>query len=243
MPHLLVQATLEPAAGFSDESVVNTFAFASEVTIDAAARLDILNAVAGFYNTLHFEAAATVASYLAGTLSRDVGGCSLKMYDITGHLDGSPAGSPIEDSTFTLGAAATADNMPTQTAAVITTRARGALDEPVEGPGGVRPRQRVSGRLFVGPLNESAFVSGSSDHRRFTTAFMGSLICAAEGLQDALVDGDYAWCVWSRTNADMIPIVRAECDDSPDVLRSRKINPTQRYVRNFDPVPDLILAA
>lgn len=235
MPNVLVTATLDPASGFDQEAAQNSFAFASDVAISPGVILDIHNAVASFYQE--------IGIYLSSRLSRAAGDCTLKMYDVTNHLDGSPHGSPIADDAFTLPASAVSDNLPTQVAACLTLRARGALDQPVEGPGDIRPRQRFSGRLFVGPLNEDPRDSSAGDGSYLKQGFVDAVLLAAENLQDALVDGDYAWCVWSRARADMVPITRVEMDNSFDVIRSRQLAPTLRTARTFAPAPSLILGA
>lgn len=243
MPALLVVATLEPAAGADAETAVNTFAFGSDVDVDAAVQLDILNAVASFYTGVPTGGTAAVGTYLTPRLSRSVGECSLKMYDITGHLDGSPHGSPIAEGAFTLPAAGSGQALPPQAAVAITLRARNALLEPVEGAPNIRPRQRKTGRIYIGPLNLTAVDSDTGVGDQVKNAMRDNLMRACEDLQDALVDGDYAWGVWSRAEQDLIPVTRVEVDNSFDVIRSRKRGATVRDERTFAPAPALVLGA
>jgi hypothetical protein len=243
MTDLLVTATLEPAAGFDMEAVVNTFAFRADVPIDAAVVLDIHNAVSQFYSGVAPGATFALGGYLNSMISRAVSACSLKMYDITGHLDGSPHGSPIAEDAFTLPAAINPINLPPQAAVVLTLRGRDALEMPVEGALGIRPRQRRSGRLFFGSLNRAAADDTANAHSRPAATLRTDLMAAAEALQDALVDGDYIWGVWSRTAETILGIERVEVDDSFDVLRSRKLAPSVRQSRTFVPEPALVLGA
>lgn len=242
MPQVLVTAELPSTSGIGADSAVNNFAFTSDIALDAAERLDIFNAVAAFYASTPAGGVQAVGAYLASSIDRTVSACALKMYDISADLDGSPHGSPIDEATFTLPAAGDLHALPSQTCAVLTLRARDALNFPVEGVADSRPRARRTGRLFIGPLNADA-EAASGGVTRPSSPFRDDLCRAAEALQDALVDGDYAWGVWSRALQAVIPVTRAEADDSFDVLRSRKLDPTARTVRTFAPEPALILGA
>lgn len=249
MPSLLTTVTLE-ALTATDETVVNNFAFHSAVAIDAAVILDIHNAVAGFYNTLPATGTRAVGKYLSPTLDRASASVTIRSYDITGILGINPAtgrpyphGSPIAEDNITLTTSDSTDALPSQVACVLTLRGRDAIEQAVEGPGNIRPRQRRTGRLYIGPLNIAAETNSVNGHSRPVVTFRDDLLLAAEELQDALVDGSYAWCVWSRADGAMYPIERVECDDSWDVIRSRKLDPTVRNVRTFTPEPALVLGA
>lgn len=243
MPDLLVNVIFDAANGWNEDSVMNSFAFRSDVPVEPVMLLDIKNAVASFYNGLATGQGTTIASYISSQIDRSTGGVALKTYDITGHLDGSPVGSPIDVDSFTLGTQSTQTLLPPTTAAVVTLRGRDAVSFPVEGPNNTRPRARRTGRLFLGPLSANAGSTANNTAQRPSSTFRGAVLAACEGLQDALVDGDYTWCVWSRATSSMHAIVRAEMDDSFDVLRSRKQRPTTRSVRTFAPEPSVVLAA
>lgn len=238
---LHVVAEFESASGFTDESYMNTFSFVGEGDADAATLLDIKNAVAGFYNTTPSGESSPLATYISAHVSRAAGGVRLKVYDLGGLIINPPFGSPIDEDSFTLGATSSTESLPWQCAAVLTLRARNAITSPVESGTGTRPRQRLSGRLYLGPLAAEAADGTSS--KTVGAAFRTLATKAAETMQDALVDGEYAWGVWSRAEHEIVPIVRVEMDDSIDVLRSRKKDPTVRTAVTFSPVPALILGA
>jgi hypothetical protein len=249
--------TLDPASGFDADAAVNTFSFTSVDELDAAGRLDVLNAINQFYNGIAPGQVSSVASYLSAILDRSVGGASIRLYDITGAEQAvnvadpgdppkwrtPPHGSPIEDSAFTLAAAAGQGSLPQQVAMALTLRARGALEDPVEGAGGIRPRARSTGKLYLGPLGTVAANVVNGVVSRPTTAFREDAMRAAEGLQDALVDGSYAWGVWSRMRGEVIPVTRVEVDDSFDTQRRRQSPPSVRNSVTFAPEPGLILGA
>lgn len=257
MTDLLTTVTMPSVSGLAEDSIVNTFCLKSDVGVDAAVILDWHNAISNFYNGLSAGQGVRVGAYLASTLSRVANAGIMKTYDITGKLlaevpEGSPAGtkprppahgSPIAEDPFTLTAPDTTGNLPPQIQAVITLRGRDALAQPVEGAGDTRPRQRRSGRLFIGPLNTSAQSAVANQITRPSATFRDNLMRACEGLQDQLVDGDYIWSVWSRASGALFGIERVEVDDSFDVLRSRKAAPTVRNSFVFAPEPSLVLGA
>lgn len=249
MPEQLVVATIEPASGFKQEAAVNTFAFKTTTNPDAATRLDILAAVAQFYTA--------IGGYLSSLYDRTASVNTLKMYDISGNLSatkledgGAPFGSPIDQGTFSLPAPISTTNLPAQVASVLTLRARNALTAPAEGsiagndgPVPIRPRARLSGRLYLGRLNRGAETGSTNTESRPIAGFRSAVLAAAEALQDDLVDGAYAWGVWSRARAEVVPIVRVEMDDAFDVLRSRRAPATARDGRTFSPAPALVLGS
>lgn len=243
MGSLLVTTSLDVSGGFTDESVQNSFAFTTDVAIDDTVLLDIGSAVISFFNDTAPGATHPVAYYIGQQIDRSAGACRIKKYDIGGHLDGTPHGSPIQDGTWTLGAGAAASPLPAQVAGVLTLRARNALTFPVEAAGGTRPRARHSGRLYLGPLSRQAANDTAGAESFPHSDFIADVLKSAEALQDNLADGDYAWGVWSRSDARIVPITRVEMADSWGTLRSRKSDPTVRTARTFAPVPSLILGA
>lgn len=248
MADLLVTVTHDNLSSWSGDSAQNSFAFKVGVAVDASVLLDIKNAVSSFYNGITGAQAATLSAYMAPFLDRSAGASKVRVYDITGLLGIDPVtgrpfphGSPIDEDSLTL-SASLGSALPGQVALVLTLRGRDALAQPIEGPGDIRPRARRSGRLYLGPLNRATLDEPGGQGRPLS-AFRDDMLLAAEGLQDALVDGDYAWSVWSRTAAALYPIERAEVDNSYDVIRSRKADTTARSTVTFLPEPALVLGA
>lgn len=240
-----------------DLACVNSFAIHTEGAMDAGKILVAFDSVNDFYEELAAGQTGAVGGYLHSAMSHSANACPLKMYDLTGTLGLDPAkisaknpnglpyshGSPVAESTMTLPAAIGAINLPTQTAAVLTLRGRGAIAAPVEGAGDIRPRSRLSGRLFLGSLNLAAVTQNAGSVVRPGGQFMTDVMLAAESMQDQLNAAGMTWCVWSRTSGTMHAVTRVEIDDSLDVLRSRKYPPSVRNERTFVPVPDLALGA
>lgn len=249
MPSLLTTVTFE-ALNQGVETVQNSFAFHSAIPIDSATILDIHNAVSGFYNNVGTGQTRAVGAYISPTIDRASASVSIRSYDLSAGLGINPAtgrpyshGSPIATDMITLVASGSTDALPTQLCSFLTLRGRNALDQPVEAPGNVRPRQRRTGRIAIGPLNVLAETNVANNSSRPDSVFRQDCLKAAENLQDNLVDGAYAWSVWSRSAGQMFPIERVEMDDSFDVIRSRKLNPTVRDQRTFAPEPALVLGA
>lgn len=195
-------------------------------------------------------AADSITSLFSQSISRAVDSGMAKCFDITGHLDGSPHGSPIATLPIEADAAAGGGPLASQLAVCVTLRARNALSYPVEVPPAPpgepnvqRPRARHSGRMFFGPIN--SFYQGASPdgEPRPGSGTIGILLAGCEAIQDELNAEGFAWCVWSRKNQAMSVIERVECDDSFDIIRSRKAAPLSRSVRVLSPVPDLALGA
>lgn len=261
MTDILITATLEDEGGFTDDSIVNSFAFRGPGEADELA--DVLaDHVIQFYNSIPAGGAiAPISSFISSRVTRTAGACTVRGYDITGRLgylepgdEGfvigkkrlASHGSPVLEQAFTLGAAADPSNLPAQIANVLTLRARGAEAAPVEGPGDTRPRSRKTGRLYIGPLNNRAAVPGDASAANFARPdgdFQTTLLQAGEQLQDSANAAGANWCVWSRTDGAMHAVTSVQVDDSWDVIRSRKRKPTVRLTRTFAPVPPVVLAA
>lgn len=107
-----------------------------------------------------------------------------------------------------------------------------------------RPRQRRTGKLYLGPLTwASADHTIGIDGQRIGNTFRTDVLASAESLQDNVEGEGYLWCVWSRSNGAVSAIERVEMDNSYDVIRKRKAAPTARDARTFAPQPDLALGA
>lgn len=244
MPPILVTSTIEPAAGFANETVVNSFVVTDAGPGDAAAYAElVVPNIMEFFTTVRSGMVRAIGTYLSATLSRAAGTHVYKAYALSGHLDGSPHGSPVFEATTNLPAAASVENAPPQTTVVLTLRGRGAVTSSVELGDGSRPRTRATGRLHIGSLNVTGLDRPASGVTRPSAEFRQDLLLAAEGLQDSLNAEGSTWAIWSRKDTVLRAITSAEVDDSLDVLRSRKMQPTVRDKRVFAPVPSIALGA
>lgn len=223
---------LAPTSGLPEDTIVNTFTFSHPGVSALLEHTNIANGVKAFYNNTG-TGPQPLAYYLGGHISR-ASLSRVKVYDVTNHLDGEPHGSPVYEDVFTLGAqAANAIQYPQEVALVLTLRAFDAYDVPVERPDAGdpgtavdRPRQRSTGRVYLGPFNEFAF-TGLSVPCRPSAAVRNAARDAAQEMADVLNPGSEL-VVWSRQDGVVRPVTYVETDDAFDTMRKRGVAPTQR---------------
>lgn len=253
--HWLLTATLGHTSGLVENDVVASFPFESS---DGITSLQVFNTTVGsvhrFFNQPN-AANDSVAEFLSPSLSRTSNQIDYRLYDLTGKLgyvldpdDGkwkvAKHGSPVQAGTGSLSVAAGGTALPDEVACVISLRGSTWAAQPVERPDGSdhdekvdRPRQRHSGRLFVGPLAANS-IDSTSGIARPSTAFRTCLLDAAERLHDDVFADQPAggalattWCVWSRKDGAMYPITDAQVDDAFDTQRRRGVAATIRTTR------------
>lgn len=234
---VLAKVTLSSDTNLAADSVVNTFAFSNvddmtDFTLDS-----ISEALQAFYRTIPTGGLAPLADYLSPVLSNATLGSTVDIYDITGKLAQDPVtgkmplvGSPAFTESFTLQAPAPGGvtPLPSEVAYVVTLEAFGREDAPVEldddadfGAERNRPKQRHTGRLYLGPLNSlcTQVVSGVCrpsaalrDTARLAVAQLASTVFGANG---ALL------AVWSRKDGVLRTVDNVSVDDSFDTQRRR----------------------
>lgn len=242
MASTLVTVTFDPANGLADDKVVNTFAFNHASALDSVLANALFGALDGFYNDVQPTAGIRMSSFLSDNLSRNANAVAMKAYDITGLEGINPAtgkvyahGSPKFETVSTLGAAVAAANpLPSQVAIVLTLRAFGWEDQPVEqadgsDPGSAvdRPRARYSGRIFLGPWNTGVLAELSNEARPQTTTVNLIGECAQRMTAEAQTAGAN-WAVWSRRDGDLRNISDVQVDNAFDIQRRRQARPTSR---------------
>lgn len=240
MPDYLATVTLPTVSGLAADDVQLDFVIASSVTVAPGDTLDLSGPIANFFNT-HDGAGHWVAEFLGQQVKRDTNGAIIRYYDISAHLDGSNHGSPVAVDHFTVGPiSSNSSSLPDEVAVVMTLRGEGwdtasvEVINPTPSPHLVRPKQRHSGRLYVGPINLAGY--GNADNRpRPATVLRTTLLNAAERLQDELSAVPATWCVWSRKDAVLRDVVRAEVDDAWDTQRRRGVKPLTRDSRVLIP--------
>lgn len=223
MVAVLADVVLHHKSGLPRDSVVNSFAFATVNPLDDLEAGAIRDDLASFYNTIpsgHNAIAGTIGSQISRTIPVDV-----KLYDLTGHLDGTAHGSPRFVKTFTLGPRlAGATDLPSELCAALSFRADYATD--AEFAAGARPRARDRGRIYIGPLTQTTLTQDSTTGRvNFVSVFRETLATQGAALRDA---PGRAWSVWSRRNAVLEPVTVVWADDAVDIQRRRGEAPTTR---------------
>lgn len=208
---------------------------------DALAR----TAIVEFFTTAAPGNVDPMGLHIATSRSRTVNACKVKTYDITGHLSGTPHGSPIGDSVFTLPASDSTKGLPDEVAVVVRLETLGRSSAPVEAPDSGdpgtevdRPKQRQTGRFYFGPISALGGHSvESGGGNRPSPTFIGNLLDAVEHLRDQLagiVGGVYHIGVWSRQSAQIATASFAAVDDAWDIQRRRGPKPTVLTRRQID---------
>lgn len=233
MQFALATVTFANTTGIARDNVVNDFvAVTDPAKTPAVVGADLLAALTRFYNLA--SEPFDLAHYLGAQLSRVAAQTTVRAYTLDGHLDGTPHGSPFFTGTFTLDPRAGGNTFPDEVACVATIRAAGWDTALVEVPDGAdpgtlvdRPRQRRSGRCYIGPL-EAAAADFTTDAPRPSVAFMQVVRAAYQTLAADLVAGGHHLGVWSRVDAAVRNAVRVEVDNAFDTQRRRGVRATSR---------------
>lgn len=236
MPNSLITATLPNVNGLVEDEVVNAFAIRG---LDAGATAPqisgCLNAIKDFYTGLAAGQVAQVGAYLSDSISRAALACTLKAYDITGFEDGTPHGSPFASATFTMTDAGDSNQLPHEVAFVATLEALGRDSSPVTAPDGAdpdalidRPKQRHTGRIYLGPVCQFA-VDSLGAQARPKAQFMTDVRLAVDKIDsDLFAAGAFGLGVWSRKDAIVRQVVAVSTDDAWDTQRRRGVAATAR---------------
>lgn len=239
----LATAELTAVSGFPEDSVLNSFVFETDDSfVPSSSGLFIAQAIDAFYDD-PTPTNGPVGGFINGTRSRGAGDVKVKLFDITTSLDGTAHGSPVYEDALTLPAAVSSGNLPDEVALVLTLRGSDALTQPVEAPDGAdpgtaidRPRQRKSGRIYVGPLTVATLDGTLTVASRPTSALMNAVLEGADALVAAcdLYGGALLqWCTWSRANAAVYPITSVSVDNAFDIQRRRGVDATNRTIVSF----------
>jgi hypothetical protein len=231
-----VQVVMPGASGLLRDITVNTFTFQAGADLTDADYVDIDSALGAFYNATATGADHPICNYLGAAISRseDV---RTKHYRVEGHLNGTAAGSPdfvgnLGHLGATLGGTTAA--FPNEVAVALAFH--GPFTGTPEFGGGTpptRPRSRLRGRIYLGPLIINAATWGveSVTNRVIVGTMMKTdFLAAGKALFNALQGLSPAvnWVVWSRKNADIAEISTLTVDDAFDTQRRRGQAPTVR---------------
>jgi hypothetical protein len=223
---MLVDVILASTSGMVKDEVINSFVFLTPSTPPSNSDITAAQAaIIDFYNTVSVTNGITVANFLGTQLSRASNACRLNYYNLTGHLSGSPHGSPIATNTFTLGAAQSGEtNMPAEVAGVLSYHSD--LTDLQQELGSTRPAARARGRIFLGPLNTLArTIDGTTHQVTLSGGFRTSVTDAGARL---ILTSGVGWAQWSRRNALVLGVVGGYVDDSFDTQRRRGVAATLR---------------
>lgn len=235
---LLARVEFPHTSGLPEDSAFMdlTIRDVADVVVDTGP-LVVTQAIDGLFNDTHTTGGAphNIAEFISGAVERSALACKVKYYDITAHLSGTPVGSPVAVDSFTLLGSETNNALPREVSCVVTLRGEDWDQVAVSTPGGapgpegdVRPRQRRTGRVYVGPLNTSTLANDTNHRSYVSDVCRGALLNGFFYFQTELVAAGYQLEVWSRKNASTYPCVRVEVDDAFDIQRRRGEDATVR---------------
>lgn len=201
-------AVFQGKSGLPEDQFVNTFHFTGEGTYDEDASLAAA-AVFAFYNATDLGPTySPVSSFLSPWLENAY---VIKTYDMS-----IPPVRVPTDFPQTRIAPTSASGPPEEVAVTLTLH--GSVPP-------ASPRRR--GRIYLGPLNNSAVVSSTATTRSLVhTSFIVALTERAEALVDWPL---LTWCIKSVTPAvNYVPIVSGYVDNALDTQRRRGPDATVR---------------
>ena len=219
------QFILPHVSGLVRDNVVWDFYFATNVSFDSTVMAAIQTSIEDFYTAIITGPSHQVGNYIGRSISRTIHPV-LKSYNVTGHLNGSAAGSPFDTRDLALMPTVTGTgvDLPAEVAGCLSYHTSYGSD-PEFAPG-TRPRARDRGRIFIGPLTSLAMQNATTSlGPQFTQNFIDTLTGATAPLM-ALVNP--IWQQWSRAAARMSDVTGGWVDNAPDTQRRRGERPTAR---------------
>lgn len=234
---ILAVVEMPMRSGLPKDKVVNTFAIGEQASVRGTDVPALKTALKRVYTTATAGSGGQpLGGWLGPQLSRVANACQIKLYDLNGHLDGSPHGSPFDIDSFTLAASLGNDPMPEEVALCCTLEAWQRGQQRVEVPDGSdpdakpdRPRQRFTGRVYFGPWQASESVVDANLMARPNATIQVTLRQVMQRLADELDTNttDRLFLgVWSRKDERIREVEFLRTDDAWDTQRRRGNSPT-----------------
>lgn len=234
-----VETVLGAKSGLTRDNVVNNWAFHTDEASATSFLADVIPGLTAFYNTAPTGEAHPLAYLIGKHVSRTADACVHKVYDIGGHLDGSPAGSPAAIAPFTLAAASTDAQLPAEVAICLSFHS--SYGVAAEFGDHLRPRARLRGRVYIGPLiADTTALQPLSEDAGTGIVRVGSgartlITKAADELRQGLhyaggPDTNATWSTWSRAASLTHPVAEVWVDDAFDTVRRRGPRPTTKTI-------------
>jgi hypothetical protein len=204
-----------------------SFEFESDTATDFSNISAVITACQNFVTTAGTGGAASIGFYLSASVDRATNHAAVTVYDITGHLDGSPHGSPVAMQNFTIPVGSgSAQAFPEGCAAALSFRGDYGTDVEFGGspPGRTRPRARDRNRVYIGPLSSVCAQKDATTGRcEWSSTFVTDALAALFSLSGTHTAGGDAWNfrVWSKKDAALKLPTESWMDNRVDYQRRR----------------------
>lgn len=208
--HWVWAAAGAPAANYLDANALGAF-------------------TATFYNT-KFTGQTQAVGYYMGTAVNVGAGIEYSVYDITNALSkGQKMGAPLAQGGIAWGTyAPSQQGIGEGVAAVLSFRRDYGSDvEFVRDSTGkviARPRMQDRGRIYLGPLGNTAITMDTTTHRtKLAAAFLTDYLIAFNKTNTSTANGTVKFHLsqWSKVKGNVADITQVWCDDRPDYQRRR----------------------
>lgn len=219
----LVKATitLKTKSGIAVDSVQNDLYYIAPAGPPSDSDLDnFRDHIQDFYGTVATGGVLAVGAYMSPSLDASGPVNEIAFYNVPAARG--PLGAPFAMRDWSLTTIGT-NPLPEEVASVL-----GFRDEygsaPEFGPGRTtRPRARLRGRIFIGPLALTASVTDSTTHRTMVApAFVQSYLASAiEYLYTEMFGDAWNWRVFSTTTWTDHPVFFVNADNAFDTQRRR----------------------
>ncbi len=243
MAAILAEVHIPDKNGLPADDMINTFAFIDTnvlgLPIDLAG--NVHSHLVDFYNSPAAGVGTfALCNYMGPSLDTVADRAKIvyyKLADAGSVTPVTPLGGPLLTSTWTFtGPPGGAVALPRECAAVLSLHGvmTGlAEDTPGGAPGPVgdtHPAARHRGRIYIGPLTTGAMAAATAGPT-LASVILTSATNAGATLLSALAalgTGSNKWCIWSRTNHNMVPVTGGWMDDALDTQRRRGVKATTR---------------
>lgn len=204
----LAQVEIASVSNVAKDSVVNTFAFKN--TDPEGTFGELCGAIAGLY--------ANLDAYMGSSMNGSANAHQIKLY----HLAEPEPRPPVHVERFSAGSAL--KPFPAEVALCLSFTANV--------PAGARAGRR-RGRIYLGPMAENTGVLVDG-YIRPTGVVKDGASVALEAFGNATAVLGWQWCVWSRTDSTLYPVVRGWINDEFDTQRRRGPEVTSRRLWELD---------
>lgn len=205
----------------------------SDVSIDFSQPETPTTDIKFFFNSVTGSQSKAVEYYLSNALDTSTNACKIEYYDVTTHLDGTNAGSPIRIDTFTLPGGAPGPAL--DPGAAVCCGYRRDYGSDIEHVPGSRPRARDRGRIYLGPLSIAALASGGSQVAALAVQDIGIAFDFLAQTSNLGQPSQFNLVQWSRKNAS-VASVRWFFVDEGFTYQRRRGDDTANRVHNWQAV-------